>query len=666
MDARIDTVFWDNHSQAINMNHHVSFQQYAATLGRVFYLGVLFILPAFLGVEAIADPGGESMSAGGDNMDRFLSIDLRQVHVGGLIGQRLDRTVKNNLLVLDVEKDFLEPFRQRNQHGGFVGTGKLVDALVHFAAGTQDDQVLARKQLVVRELLKTQEADGYLGLMVPEARMWELWDVHEMVYLILGLTADHEYFEEKPSLEGARKLADYIIRRWTAEPEMQPGRGAISDHMAMTGIGSAMLALAQQTGDRRYLDFCTGLLHIPEWDYPIVIGRHGRIGGHAYAYLSRSLAQLKIYRLAADKKLLTQSRKALDFLLHDDGLVITGTCGDHECWHNTQAGTQNLGETCTAAYLIRWLDNLLRYEGEPRYGDIMERAIYNALFAAQSPDGRRIRYYTPFDGPRAYFDKDTYCCPNNYRRIVAELPGMVFYRAQGGVVVNLYTPATTTLELADGNQIEVRQDTDYPNSGKVVLHVTPVGAATFPLQLRIPAWCGEATVSVNRREAVSVRPGFHTVKREWQAGDTVELNMPMPWRLVQGRKAQSGRVAVLRGPMLYCLNRARHPELAEVDLRLLTLDPSSLTGPFPDDSVRPDGLACKVRAWWPGQWYPMAEPGLSLTLSEYADPAGEAVYFHVPDPNDPRFMQDELAFSTTEKILRREFGANKRQNRHDP
>ncbi len=69
----------------------------------------------------------------------------------------------------------------------------------------------------------------------------------------------------------------------------------------------------------------------------------------------------------------------------------------------------------------------------------MDRTIYNTLFAAQSPDGRRLRYYSPVEGPRVYFEGDTYCCPCNYRRIVAELPQMVYYQQENGVTVNLYT-----------------------------------------------------------------------------------------------------------------------------------------------------------------------------------------------------------------------------------
>ena len=180
---------------------------------------------------------------------------------------------------------------------------------------------------------------------------------------------------------------------------------------------------------------------LPEWDARIVTGRHGQIEGHAYAHMCRCIAQLRLDRLQPDQRLLKPAHDVIDFLTGHDGLVITGTCGDHECWHDTQEGTINLGETCATAYLIRMLDELLRMEGKPLYGDLMERAIYNALFAAQSPDGRQIRYYSPFDGPREYFKGDTYCCPCNYRRIVAELPGMICYRARrrgGGESVHAF------------------------------------------------------------------------------------------------------------------------------------------------------------------------------------------------------------------------------------
>ena len=170
-------------------------------------------------------------------------------------------------------------------------------------------------------------------------------------------------------------------------------------------------------------------------------------------------------------------------------MVVTGGCGDHECWHNTQTGTVNLTETCAMVYVLKFLDNLLQLEGDSLYGDLMERAIYNQLFSAQSPDGRKLRYYTPFDGPRSYFPKDTYCCPNNYRRAMSDLPEWIYYRSGDGVTVNLYTASSARVKLENGVQLSIAQETDYPNSGTVTLRIDPDQASEFSVSLRIPRWC---------------------------------------------------------------------------------------------------------------------------------------------------------------------------------
>jgi hypothetical protein len=114
---------------------------------------------------------------------------------------------------------------------------------------------------------------------------------------------------------------------------------------------------------------------------------------------------------------------------------------------------------------------------------------------------------------------------------------------------------------------------------------------------------------------------------------------------VKGRVAQAGRAAVARGPQVFCLSRSRNKDvkgLDTVDLRLLVLDPASIEGPIPDDSVRPGGIACRVKAWRPGDFYPHAKPTLDLTLTEFPDPDGEATYFLVPNPADERLVDDEL------------------------
>ena len=578
--------------------------------------------------------------------DVFQSADPAQIKVGGEIGRRIDVTVTNNLLVLDVDKDFLAAFKVEpaKRTGAYIGLGKLIDAAVRFAVYTGDQRVLSRKQHLVRETIAAQESDGYIGTMPPQRRMWALWDIHEMGYLVYGLTMDHRFFKERQSLEAARKLANYVIEKWTAAPPKEPSPWNITLHMGVTGIENAMLALYGETGEKRYLEFVTRTRKLREWDAHIVTGRHGSIEGHAYAHLCRCIAQLRLDRLQPDTRLLKPTRDVLDFMLKRNGMTITGECGDHECWHDTQEGTINLGESCASAYIVRWLDELMRREGKAIYGDLMERVIYNGLFAAQSPDGRRIRYYTPFDGPRDYHKGDTYCCPNNYRRTIAELPSFVFYRDGGGIAVNLYTPSEAKLELKPGLSVKISQQTDYPNSGRINLSVEPSKPAQFALRLRIPRWCDVPGVAVNGE---TIKKGinsgeFFTISRRWQAGDRVELDLPMSPRLVEGYVNQAGRAAIMCGPQVFCLNRARYSKLANIDLRLLVIDPKSLEGPFKDDAVRPGGMACRIKAWGPGAWYPGGKPGLALELSEFADPAGEFLYFKVPDPNGAGLSSDEL------------------------
>jgi DUF1680 family protein len=375
---------------------------------------------------------------------------------------------------------------------------------------------------------------------------------------------------------------------------------------------------------------------LPSWDLGIVIGRRTLIEGHVYAYLTRCLAQLELYRRQPDPKLLVPTRRAVHFLNAQDGMSITGGAGQWEIWTDDQDGRKGLGETCATAYELRVYDSLLRLEGKSRYGDLMERIIYNTLFGAQSSDGRKIRYYTPLEGDREYFPIDAYCCPCNFRRIIAELPAMVYYQSPAGLAINLYTPSETTVKLAGGISLKVRQETDYPTSGHVVIHVDPSQPAQFSLRLRIPRWCKTAAVAINGQPCGKpVAAGeFLTLDRHWKAGDQATLELPMTWRLVLGRKRQSGRAAVMRGPVVFCLNPAQNKTLQKQDAAdlgtNLVLDPNSLKDSSGGDVVRPGGVACQVNAW-----YDTMEIGIptniALRLTEFPDPEGKMVYFRLPD-----------------------------------
>ncbi|MEI7767485.1 MAG: beta-L-arabinofuranosidase domain-containing protein [Phycisphaerae bacterium] len=543
------------------------------------------------------------------NDNPLKTIAARDVKVGGLMGQRIELTWQSNLLALDWDRDFLAPFLAKNSDpGAYIGLGKSLDGLVRLAAHTGDERLLAKRRHILDMLLSAQAADGYLGHYRPDDRGIPTWDAHEQAYVLMALVVDWQLFREERSLAAAQRLGHWLMANLSAEVMPLVGKRTwqgqdtyLSRQLVLIGYDRALLALYRATGEPSVLDYCVDTLRVPQWDQAIVEGRFGPIEGHVYGFLSHCLAQLDLFEITGDRGLLAQTRRAIEYLRDRQALVISGTNGITECWHSDQTGSGDLGETCATAYLIRLLSHLLQIEGDGWYGDWMERSIYNALFAAQSPDGRRLSYYVPLEGERHYWDRDTYCCPGNFRRIIGELPEMIFYRQADGITVNLYTESSVTTALADGTPLVLRQHTDYPHSGQVRLDVEPARSARFALRLRRPAWCAEFAVAVNGQ---TVPPGgsahFAEIPREWRPGDQVTIAMPMPWRLVRGFRNQAGKVAAMRGPQLYC--RAT-PSDAAVEFRT-------------------DGIAT------------------NLGLMQFPDPGGRVTYFACTD--SPLMADDEL------------------------
>jgi uncharacterized protein len=582
--------------------------------------------------------------------DMLTPIDLQDVKLDGELGRRIDLTVNGNLLKIDIDNDFLAPFNGgkfpgfTDGSGLYIGIGKVLDGMVRLAKYSGNEALLARKNHVVESLINSQEKDGYIGILPPEKRTWGLFDLSEQGYIITALVSDYMFFGNKNSLTSACKLADYLINRWKGKPaDWESTLPGIKEYFAEVGMDNGYLLLYSATGDKRYLDFASNELGTKNWDLNIVIGRHPPIDGHSYMYLSHCLAQLALYRIQPDEKLLIPTRRAVEFMTRKDGMTITGGVGHFECWTDDQDGKKDLGETCSTAYQIFVFNSLLRLEGDSRYGDLIERNLYNAAFGAQSPDGRRIRYYTPFEGNRVYFFSDSYCCPGNFRRLIGLLPQLVYYRSGNGLAINLYSASQATLEGIGGTTVTVRQETDYPNSGLVTLDIKPEVSAAFPLLLRIPKWCTQANVLVNGKTIdTRTKSGeFLKIDRTWQSGDRVTLDMPMPWRFVTGRKNQEGLAAVMRGPLVYTLNPDKESALTRIDLRRLVLLPGTAELVLNDTTFRPNGTACRIKA----DLDKAGKGALSLTLTEFPDPDGQWTYFQLQDPKAS--VDDELLVSQT-------------------
>lgn len=497
-------------------------------------------------------------------------VSIAQVTVKGEMGRRIEREIDGNLLKLDLAPGglFLEPFEDHSlaghggQYGGYVGLGKTMNSLVRFAAYTGDPKVVSLKDGVFQTLIATQEKDGYIGTFASGGRVVDAFDLHEMVYMIQALVDDYRYTRSQTSLNAAIKLGTLIMNTKTSDWIYNN----VHD-VRKLNVERAFIALGALTEESKYREYGVGCMALRNW-------QESPDGQHAYWFLNRCLAQVDLYRTERSPTLLEGSHKAIKYFTENDGMYVTGETGIGESTSTTQDTSGNLGETCATAYLARLCHNLLQVEGSSHYGDIMERVIFNALFAASSDDGRELRYFTSIDGPRAYMNADTYCCPGNYRRIVSELPEMIYYLADDVITVNLYTASSVKVHLGKDVSVLVQQSTDYPSSGNIILYVDPSKAATFSVQLRIPSWCTQPSIRVNGQTVTKVKSGaFLAISRKWKAGDAVRITLPMEVRLVQGQKTQTGRIAVMRGPMVFCLAPEKSTEfISSLRSRLATAD----------------------------------------------------------------------------------------------
>ena len=311
------------------------------------------------------------------------------------------------------------------------------------------------------QLRSSRDPDGYLGFWKVEANNHQNivnWILHEQEYINLALVRNYRTTGNPQSLADARVMADYIMRSFPANAQ---GEHVIPAGTSIAGITEGFVELYRVTGDKKYLDFAKNLQYEPHWYYlkPFDAWKKNisKANYHVYVMLSHMYPDTELYRLIGGDDYLKKSLWMKQELLERGrgGLLVTGSTSEGEHFTYNQKGSGMIEESCVTAYLLRWIDSLMRLEGDMRYGDIMERTMYNALFGAQSPDGRHICYFTPFTGKRTYQTIDTFCCNGNFRRAVAELPQKVYYRSQdGAIALNLFTNSDKEFDV-NGKTVQI-------------------------------------------------------------------------------------------------------------------------------------------------------------------------------------------------------------------
>lgn len=432
-------------------------------------------------------------------------------------------------------------------------------------------------ETAVTEISDAQQPNGYLNTYFMCDLAGERWsnikDKHEMYmagHFIQAAVAHKRALGNDDLLRVAIRLADHILD--TFGPEKRPGACGHQE------IEMAMVELYRETGDERYLRQAEFFIDVRGRKPPVLGGAEyvqdhapfislDENVGHAVRMLYMNAGVADIVLETGDAKLLT----ALDRLWDDftqRKMYITGGAGAR--WEGEAFGapyqlpnTRAYAETCAAIAVAMWGARMLALTADAKYADVMERALYNGVMSGLSLDGDHYFYQNPLADRGAHRREAWFgcaCCPPNLARVLAELPGYFHSTSEKGIYTHLYAEGEAVIGVGD-NAVTLTTHTRYPWNGDVEIAVSPERPGEFSLFLRIPEWCEGAALSVNG-EAFNtpIQPGSYAeVRREWKAGDTVRLSLPMEVRAWQAHphvEADTNKVAITRGPLVYCLEAA--------------------------------------------------------------------------------------------------------------
>ena len=432
-------------------------------------------------------------------------ITAHDEHLDGLLGERFDINLEKRLLKID-SAILLSGFRKRPGSQTWIGehVGKFLFSASKTYRFTNDQRIRQLADAMVKEYIKCQLSDGYLGTYLPKD-YWTDWDVWAHKYAIIGLLNYYTVTGYVPALESAKRAADLICRTF-GEEKGQRDIITAGHHagMAAGSILEPMVDIYRYTGDKKYLAFCEYILRAYEHpNGPKIISsleRDGRVtsvgNAKAYEMMSCFLGILKYYRLTGDEKYLKPMQTAWqDIRLHR--MYITGTSSDHERFKDDDdlkaENDNSMGEGCVTTTWIQFNLQLLEITGDQKYAEELERSVYNHLLAAENPQTGCVSYYTALQGAKPYrCDQGYSCCLSSVPRAISLIPEMVWGKIDNIFTVLMYERGEVKDEIItdDGSAIslQLKSTTNYPEQGKVEYTVYPSSSKTFSLRFRVPGW----------------------------------------------------------------------------------------------------------------------------------------------------------------------------------
>ena len=448
---------------------------------------------------------------------------------------------------------------------------------------TGDARLRERVQRFVAELVKLQDADGYLG---PYPRAHRLtgrapnvagdatWDAWGHYHIMLGLLMWHDETADAAALDCAKKIGELLCERFLGDEKHVAQIGSPDQNQAVIH-GLALLYRA--TGTRKYLDLAEEI--VEEFALP-----------GAGDYLRTALAGMEFYATPKPRWESLHAILGLAELHRINGKDDYRRAFEHIWWsivkldrHNNggfSSGEQAVGnpydprpiETCCTIAWLAMSVEMLRTTGNSVVADELELSTLNSIIGAHSPDGTWSTYNTPMDGRRIPStqdisfqirpgSKELNCCSVNAARgfgMISDWALMIEPASATNaeaLVLNWFGPSRFETQIG-GARIGLVQETEYPADGRIILGVAPERPAKFPLKLRIPHWSRNTKVAING-DAVPATAGTYCVlDRDWRAGDRVTITLDMRLRAWSGERECAGKVSLFRGPLLLAYESA--------------------------------------------------------------------------------------------------------------
>jgi uncharacterized protein len=501
--------------------------------------------------------------------------ELRYAQVKFEPGPVYAQARENHQLVMSLDEDsLLRPFRQRAglpapgaDLGGWYDTyafapgatfGQWICALARYYAASGDEPTRAKVQRLVRGFAATIDTDGkfYRDNRFPAY----IYDK-----LAGGLIDAKRYAHDDSAIATLSRATAAAIpylppRAMPRNEHAQPGED-FSQHAwdESYTIPENQFFAARLTGDRIHLALARRFLYD---DFFLALARGDNVlpGKHAYSHVNGLSSAASGYLALGQSVYFDAARQGFDFL--DAQSFATGGWGPDE--HFVTPGSGALGaslgsehksfETPCGAYAhFKLTRYLLRITRDARYGDSMERVLYNCALGAKpiQPDGNAFYYSDYTRSASKTFHPDRWpCCSGTLPMLAADYPISACFTDPRGIYVNLYIPG----------RIDWRQDTaacrlsiatEYPYAGAVAITLQLSQPRIFALKLRIPAWATGASVAVNGKRSAAPLPGtFAGIEREWRSGDRVELDLPLRQRLQAVDAEHPNVVALSSGPLV--------------------------------------------------------------------------------------------------------------------